>query len=512
MDCWEKITTSHVIRKFGEICYKWWRTDVRFYDECGICQGKGPPFQNPVCRLIQANAKGAKYCLQEYKYLLDGHIQKAAFFTCHAGLDGIAIPLHLKERYVGAMVCVGFKFLDTKEKGMERHISKLSRLGIDKIALEQCYSGITRLTDHLKTYLNDFVELIAEDVVSFYRRLQEEEDTRINQARLQEISYSEKYKGIFVTSPTMKRILGTLELVENVESPVLIEGESGTGKELLATAIHYNSPRRHKMFVIQNCSMLNNTLLNSELFGHERGAFTGAVSNKKGLFEMADGGTLFLDEIGDMTIEAQARLLRVLQNGTFYRVGGTKQLKVDVRIIAATNKMLKKHLQQGLFREDLFYRINTIHITLPPLRERRGDIILLANYFLDSWAQIHREKKKELSHEVLEQLVIYSWPGNVRELKNMIERLIILSGKDNTIYLHHLTDDIKGDICVSLGIRCYNDGPKLRNRLKLFEKEIIEETLKKVRWNKSMAARELGISRASLNNKIEEFHTIKCYH
>ncbi len=180
-------------------------------------------------------------------------------------------------------------------------------------------------------------------------------------------NYNEKYKGIIGVSQAMANAFDTLELIKNIESPVLIEGESGVGKELIAAAIHYNSLCKNKMFIIQNCSTFSDTLLSSELFGHEKGSFTGAALEKKGLFEIADGGTLFLDEVGDMSIEDQGKLLRVLENGTFYRVGGVDQKRVDVRIIAATNKELEKQVEKGLFRADLFYRINTIRINIPYL-------------------------------------------------------------------------------------------------------------------------------------------------
>ena len=289
----------------------------------------------------------------------------------------------------------------------------------------------------------------------------------------------------------------------------MLEGETGTGKELLAAAIHYNSLRKDKMFVIQNCSAFSDTILNSELFGHEEGSFTGAIREKKGLFEIADGGTLFLDEIGDMNIELQVKLLRILEDGTFYRVGGTDRKKADVRIIVATNKKLKKLVEQDLFRRDLFYRINTIPITLPPLRERRDDIVLLLNYFFNSYIDICHIEKKEISQAVIDSLIAYDWPGNIRELKNTVERLIILSGEDKTIELRHLPNEIKDVFSPVPSVIGSNNG-KLKESLISVEKEIIEATLKMSKWNKTAASRELGISRATLNNKIEQFNILQC--
>jgi transcriptional regulator with PAS, ATPase and Fis domain len=309
------------------------------------------------------------------------------------------------------------------------------------------------------------------------------------------------------TSPAIKRVFDTLELIERSERPVLIEGESGTGKELIAAAIHYNSLRKDKIFIIQNCSAFSDTLLNSELFGHEKGSFTGALSEKKGLFEIADKGTLFLDEIGDMNMEIQARLLRVLEDGSFYRVGGTEQKKVNVRIIAATNKPLKELIEQGLFRKDLFYRINTIHITLPPLRERKEDVVLLIDYFLDYYAISCHGGKKEIHQEVRELLQSYPWPGNVRELKNQIERLVLLSGTSKTIETEHIPREILANLYPGLHSQWhYSKHMKLANACKALEKTMVSDALKRAQWNKTFASRELGISRASLNNKIAEFN------
>ncbi len=317
-------------------------------------------------------------------------------------------------------------------------------------------------------------------------------------------NYKEKYKGIIGVSQAMENVFDTLELIKNIESPVLIEGESGVGKELIAAAIHYDSFRKNKVFIIQNCSTFSDTLLSSELFGHEKGSFTGAILKKKGLFEIADGGTLFLDEIGDMSREAQGRLLRVLENGTFYRVGGTEQIRVHVRIIAATNKELKKQVEKGLFRKDLFYRINTLHINIPPLRDRKEDILPLFHHFLDSYIKRRNVERKEVNSEVFKLLVNHNWPGNIRELKNLVERLIALSGKDETIEPEHLPMEIRANSFSKTSAENRNKYRELKHSLQLFEKNIIEEVLKRVKCNKTITSRELGISRATLNNKIEQ--------
>ena len=313
----------------------------------------------------------------------------------------------------------------------------------------------------------------------------------------------EEYKGIIGASPEMKKIFETLELIEKCESPVLIEGESGTGKELLAAIIHYNSPRKDNLFVIQNCSTISDELLNAMIFGQEENCFADNISGRRGLLEIADGGTLFLDEIGNIGTGLQEKLLSVLESGTFYREGSAEQQNVNTRIITSTNKGLKKQVDQGLFRKDLFYRINTLHLTMPTLRERKEDIGLLISHFLESHAEIHGVERKNINLDVIELLMSYKWPGNVRELKNVINRMIIISGKSGPIERKHVPKEILSILTKPVS-SCVNNSHKLRDALKLLEKKIIEERLKDANWNKTMASVELGISRSSLNNKIVE--------
>jgi two-component system, NtrC family, response regulator HupR/HoxA len=239
------------------------------------------------------------------------------------------------------------------------------------------------------------------------------------------------YAGIIGTAAPMIELFSLLDRVAPSDSTVLIQGENGTGKELVARAIHDRSPRREHRFVVTNCSAFNDNLLDSELFGHKRGAFTGAVADKAGLFETADLGTFFMDEIGDMSPALQVKVLRVLQEGTFNRVGDTETRKVDVRIIAATNRDLAAMVAAGQFREDLFYRINVINVTLPPLRDRRDDVPILIDYFLGRHRRNGRPKR--LTQDCQAQMLSYPWPGNVRELENEIERLVVLAGESPAI-------------------------------------------------------------------------------
>jgi len=505
---WTKIEESHVIRTFRKICYKWWRIDIRFYDEYRVCKNKGMSFRNPLCNGIRSISEGAKLCSQTYRKKLKefSKNQKPFIYECFTSLHGCAVPILVKQKYVGAMVGSGILAFRNNGSMKKMYKEKLIKLGFDSMELDRCYDTLKPIDHHTEKYISDFMELVAEDVIAFYELLQEKEEIIKKRSFLLEGVYKEKYKGIIGTGPAIKRVFDTLELTERSESPVLIEGESGAGKELIAAAIHYNSPRKDKIFIIQNCSAFSETLLNSELFGHEKGSFTGAVSEKKGLFEIADKGTLFLDEIGDMNMEIQARLLRVLEDGSFYRVGGTEQKKANVRIIAATNKPLKELIKQGLFRKDLFYRINTIHVALPPLRERKDDILLLIDYFLDYYAISCNGGKKEIHPEARELLLSYHWPGNVRELKNLIERLVLLSGTSKTIEVRHIPREILADMYPGLHAHNHTKPAKLADALGALEKNMVCEALKRAKWNKTLASRELGVSRASLNNKIAEFN------
>ena len=288
----------------------------------------------------------------------------------------------------------------------------------------------------------------------------------------------------------------------------MIQGENGTGKELIAKSIHYNSHRKDKNFVIQNCSAFNDNLLESELFGHVKGSFTGALKDKKGLFEIADKGTFFLDEIGDTSPQMQVKLLRVLQEGTFTPVGATEMRKVDVRIVAATNKNLREMVENGTFREDLFYRLNVINIRVPPLRERKEDIPVLVDYFLTKSAETSAKPKKQLMGRAIEKLYDYAWPGNVRELQNEIERACVLAGDELKIGHETLSPKIL-EITEKAKVQGARLHGKLKDALEDLERDMIKEGLRRTGWNKSKLAKELGISRAGLIMKVEKYELDK---
>jgi len=311
------------------------------------------------------------------------------------------------------------------------------------------------------------------------------------------------YEAIIGTSPAMQDLYSLLDRIARSESTILIQGENGTGKELVARAIHTSSPRATREFVVTNCSAFNDNLLDSELFGHKRGAFTGASSDKAGLFEVADQGTFFLDEIGDMSATLQVKVLRVLQEGTFNRVGDTETCKVDVRIIAATNRDLKAMVEAGQFREDLYYRINVINLMLPALRQRREDLEILVDHFLRKHQRAGGSGAKHLSPACVRRLEGYTWPGNVRELENEIERLVVLAGDEPVIAEELLSQRIRFHRPIT---QPPDEAPSLPAAVEALERRMIGDALRRHRGNKTRASAELKVSRRNLIRLVQKYN------
>jgi DNA-binding NtrC family response regulator len=300
----------------------------------------------------------------------------------------------------------------------------------------------------------------------------------------------------------MLEIFDLIERVADSDATVLITGESGTGKELIARAIHQQSRRAQKPFVAVNCTAIPESLIESELFGHERGAFTGAVQRRIGKFELAHSGTLFLDEIGSMRLDMQTKLLRALQEREIERVGGERTIKVDVRIVAATNADLRELVKAKVFRDDLYYRLNVIPVFVPPLRARKDDIPLLVQYFIDKYNRQFNRHVRGFSLATMEALQAYDWPGNVRELENIVERLVVIS-KHEMIQLRELPLDLQSSH-TPLVEQLEEEGYDLRKAVQQFEREYIRRVLEKTRWNQTLAARMLGIHRNTLLGKLEQ--------
>lgn len=351
-----------------------------------------------------------------------------------------------------------------------------------------------------KPFINE--ELLAKvrvmlRIKSLHDELRKERDKNILLTQALEKRYS--FGNIVGKNGRMQEIYELISDISNTDSTVLVQGESGTGKELIAHAIHFNSHRKNKPFVVANCSAYSQNLLESELFGHEKGAFTGAIRRKTGRFELAQGGTIFLDEIGEVSPPTQILLLRVLQDHRFERVGGEETLDIDVRVIAATNKNLTEEMKKGTFREDLYYRLNVIPILVPPLRERKDDIPLLASYFLQ---KINQEKRREItgfSPEVMEILLAHSWPGNVRELENVIEHAVIVAKQEKI-----LAKDLPQSL-LQTPLPEQQQAASLRD----FERSLILKTLEETHWNKHRAAKLLKINRSSLYGKMKRYGLTK---
>ncbi len=346
--------------------------------------------------------------------------------------------------------------------------------------------------DELKVKVNKAVA--AKDMVNEIRFLRSE------------ISKKYDFENIIGNSKAIQDIFAKIKQIADSKTTVLITGESGTGKELIAKSIHYHSSRNNKPFIAINCAAIPDTLIESELFGHEKGAFTDASARRAGQFELANEGTLFLDEIGDLSLATQAKILRVLQEREFLRVGGVKTIKVDVRLITATNKDLEKATREGRFREDLFYRINVIPIYLPPLRERKEDIQLLIDHFINKKSIDGR--KRRFSQEAMDIMLNYHWPGNIRELENVIERVITLT-TDNIIKIEDLPQNITNETKAGLMKDDILSGRlSLEEAISSFEKEIILTALEKTNYVQTQAANLLGISRRILKYKMDSLNIL----
>ncbi len=385
---------------------------------------------------------------------------------------------------------------ETKKIDPELPVIMMTAYGTIEKAVEamkkRAYDYIT------KPFRNEELKLTVKKALEFYRLKKE------NRLLSDALSDRYKYGNIIGKSQPMLKIYEMIGKVAPSKASVMITGPSGTGKELIAKAIHYNSPRKNRPFISINCGALTETLLESELFGHERGAFTGAVSMKKGRFELADGGTLFLDEVGEMSPSLQVKLLRVLQEMEFERVGGTKTIKVDVRILAASNRRLKEDVDKGIFREDLFYRLNVVHIEVPQLKERVEDIPFLVAHFVEKFRS-SKKKKIELAPEVWKALYSYPWPGNIRELENTMERAMVMSSDEN-ITLKDLPDYVISQEEETIDLdKIVPVNLALAQALDQIEEKLISRALKHSNNVQSRAAEMLGITRHAMHYKMKKY-------
>ncbi len=442
---------------------------------------------------------------KNYPLIISAVLQEEGFevLTANSGKEALNIiaesdiDLVLTDMKMPSMD--GIELLDKiKEKRPKIPVLMMTAYGTVQKAVEAIKKGAYNYI--LKPFDNDSLVAYVNNALKMYRIIKEHERL-LTDAKSQYC-----FGNIIGRSKAMKDTFTVIKKVAPSNAAVLIEGESGTGKELVAKAIHFNSKRKNKSFIAVNCAALADNLLESELFGHEKGAFTGAVSQKKGRFELADKGTIFFDEIGELSLNLQVKLLRILQEKTFERVGGTKSITVDVRVIAATNKKLDDEITKGSFREDLFYRFNVVHISMPPLRERKEDIRLLVNHFIKKYKERENDDSQVIGidKEVEKIFYNYKWHGNVRELENTIEHALIFC--DNRfIKIRHLPNSIResSENKISLTDISLNTG--LSETLAIVEKRMITRALEVANNVQAHAAKLLGIGKSGLNQKIKKY-------
>ena len=497
---WEEVLELRVVQALVRHIEGRWGLGIGFYGASGEPveshhQGVG----DGPCGLLWDQTRSSCHQLGPVRQLAQEGKTGGTIQTCHAGLREVACPIVIEGQTKGVVLAGGFRAPgDGDLQDLQR---ALEQAGLRGTRVQQALAQITRLDRQQQQHLCELVELVAQEVARFQSQNMAAE--RRNQFQDEQWTTKYSYDDIIGKSRPMKDLYHLLDKVIGSESTVLIQGDNGTGKELIAKAIHYNSHRKDRRFVVQNCSAFNDNLLDSELFGHKKGAFTGAISDKQGLFEVADGSTFFLDEIGDMSAALQVKLLRVLQEGTFIPVGDTQPKKVDVRIIAATNRDLKQMVEDEQFREDLYYRINVINIHIPPLRDRREDIPMLVEHFLTKHALGQRRQKK-LSKGCLSRLMEYAWPGNIRELENEIERLVVLAGDEKLVGDDLLSSRISQSFSQE-DMHAEHNPNCLPDAIKNLERTMIYEVLKRNHWNKTRAAAELGISRRNLIRKVHKY-------
>ena len=504
---WSEFDKLHVIRRLRELVGKWWKIQINFTDTKGLLRGvpDGKFFNplNPICKAVISDAKGFESCRGTARQTVVDTTRSndARLSRCHAGFSTLTVPIRVEGKYMGCVFGDGFLVADSAEEQKVRIKAYLERSFTGRAAeLNAHVDSLPVLSEKEIAYLTELIEMVVEEIIVSQKRVSEERE-KVGELS-KELGTRYGFDRMIGKSAPMQDLYRLLDRVCDSEATVLINGENGTGKELIAKALHYNSRRKDKKFVVVNCGAFNENLLESELFGHMKGAFTGAIRDKKGLFEEADGGTLFLDEIGETSMSMQVKMLRVLQEGTFTPVGATATKRVSVRILAATNRELQKMVKEGMFREDLYYRLKVINLTVPPLREHKEDIPLLTDHFLTKFNK-ERNQEKTINHSNLERLINHDWPGNVRELENEIERCCVLVGNEPDILpdllSQHIQDNAKNKY------PGYRVSGRLKDALEELEKQMIFEGLERTRWNKSKLAKELGISRAGLIMKVEKY-------
>ena len=531
-----RLEELHIVRKVRETVRRWWGVELSFTDAAGavVDHGKGiiiPP-NNRICTSCLGDTKGLALCNRSIEEAVarlpessgkDGrngsdepHAARL-LGPCHMGLDIVAAPIELASGRQGSLFACGFlvERAGGEEAARKRALEQTGRLSLPVVDPQAAFNDIARIEQRELPKLTDLMGTCVSEIADHDESIRSRE-RKIDELR-RELSGRYRFADIVGKSAAMQRLYQLLDRIVHSDVTVLVTGENGTGKELIARALHHNGPRKSKPFVAQNCAALNDNLLESELFGHVKGSFTGAGRDKVGLFKSADGGTFFLDEVGDMSPAMQVKLLRVLQESTFVPVGGTKAEKIDVRIVAATNKDLRTMVARREFREDLFYRLCVLNVEVPPLRDRLEDLPLLCEQFLANWQARGQPSsprpKKRLSPEVLAGFYERSWPGNVRELENEIERLAVLSGDAELIAPEALPQmrsvsrppPVDGGTVRALALLEQGLSSGLAGAVGKLERELIAAALEKTKGNRSRTAQLLQVSRTTLLKKIRDY-------
>jgi transcriptional regulator with PAS, ATPase and Fis domain len=520
---WKEIKGLHVIAKLDEIIAKWFNVELFWADENGHIKSgqfdEGYNSKNNFSNVQLKMAYGSEYFDQDVEKMVtqfkESNKDSFVYDSFFPNVKGFAARINIDGEFKGLVFAYPIVLDSVMTQEYDSIVKKMVECGAKLEDAKNAVAHLKRVTTKENEYLHELVSLVSEEIGTFHQEISKRED-RIHELN-SELGEKYRYHAMIGKSKKMQQIYRLLEKISSSESSVFIQGENGTGKELVAKAIHYYSPRKEQIFLAVNCSAFNDNLLESELFGHVKGSFTGAIKDKKGVFEQAHGGTLFLDEIGDTSLSMQVKLLRVLQDGTYIPVGGIAPKKCDVRIVCATNKNIKEMMSKGEFREDLFYRINVINVGLPSLKERKEDIPVLVDHFMQKRCEESGLPQKVLSKKCLEKMLDYAWPGNVRELENEIERLVVLAGEDKTILPEHLSPRISDAIDAANGggtssggaYKGLNTNGTMKDAMEGLEILMIGEGLKRTGFNKSKLAKELDISRASLIMKVEKYELDK---
>ena len=457
--------------------------------------------RKPFCAFIQKTQEGLNRCQEDCLNVIEDSIARNEVVAkeCHAGLIEMAVPIRVENKVVGALRCGEFASGKPDALTETKIEEKLSSLNLVKDKIDDQVKNVAFFSSEKIAVVNNLMEMLGQEVSGYI------EETTKEEKATGEIE-QHNYQGLITKNGVILDIIRQIKLIGGSDSSVIIYGESGTGKELIAKLIHNHSNRANKPLVTINCAALTETILEAELFGYKKGAFTGATADKKGLFEVADTGTILLDEVGEMSLSLQVKILRLIQEGTFMRVGDTEMKQVDVRIVSATHRDLRRLIELGKFREDLYYRLAVVELTLPPLRDRPEDVPILIHAFLKEFQTKTGKQGITISGEVMKIFQEYYWPGNVREIRNEVERIVALRQSHSLIKPKDLSKKFFYETYPE-GIRAGDEDEEgyIKKMVEEFERSILSKYLRKHKWNKTKVARLCGITRQGLNKKISKY-------